>query len=177
MKDKIGKILLNWRIKTVLPYVKGNLLDIGCGTNQLARSYSGKSTGTDVYQWGDVDVVVENSANLPFEDKTFGTVSIIAALNHIPNRLEVLKEAHRVLQNDGKLIITMIPPKISKMWHMIRKSWDVDQRERGMKQGEVFGLTSRELSRLLSEAEFHIIYKKKFMFGINNLTISKKRND
>jgi ubiquinone/menaquinone biosynthesis C-methylase UbiE len=35
---------------------------------------------------GSVDYVVENSAKLPFDDASFDTVTIIAALNHIPNR-------------------------------------------------------------------------------------------
>ena len=172
--DKVGKTLQNKRIKTVLPYIDGYLLDIGCGTNQLVRSYSGKGIGTDVYQWGTVDVLVEDSAKLPFEDKTFDTVTFIAVLNHIPNRSEVLKEAKRVLKDSGKIIVTMIPPKFSRVWHGIRKPWDPDQSERGMKKGEVYGLTEKEISRLLSEAGFEITFKKKFMLGLNNLTMAKK---
>ena len=174
MKDKVGRILLDKRIKIVLPYLEGSLLNIGCGTNELVRSYSGKGIGTDVYQWGDVDVVVEDTAKLPFDEKTFDTITIVAALNHIPNRTEVLLEAKRVLKDSGKLIVTMIPPKISRVWHGIRKPWDADQSERGMKEGEVYGLTKNELSELLSEAGFEITFKKKFMLGINNLTIAKK---
>lgn len=174
MKDKVGRVLLDKRIKIVLPYLEGSLLDIGCGTNELVRSYSGKGIGTDVYQWGDVDVIVEDTAKLPFDDKTFDTITIVATLNHIPNRTQVLLEAKRVLKDSGKLIVTMIPPKISRVWHGIRKPWDADQSERGMKEGEVYGLTENELSELLSEAGFEITFKKKFMLGINNLTIAKK---
>lgn len=174
MKDKVGRVLLDKRIKIVLPYLEGSLLDIGCGTNKLVRSYSGKGIGTDVYQWGDVDVIVEDTAKLPFDDKTFDTITIVATLNHIPNRTQVLLEAKRVLKDSGKLIVTMIPPKISRVWHGIRKPCDADQSERGMKEGEVYGFTENELSELLSEAGFEITFKKKFMLGINNLTIAKK---
>jgi len=73
-----------------------------------------------------------------------------------------------------KNVITMIPPKISRVWHGIRKPWDADQSERGMKEGEVYGLTENELAELLSEAGFEITFKKKFMLGINNLTIAIK---
>ena len=72
--------------------IEGYLLDIGCGTNELVKKYQGKGIGVDVYQWGEVDVVVENTANLSFDEQTFDTVTIIAALNHIPNREEVLME-------------------------------------------------------------------------------------
>ena len=177
MKDKVGRILLDKRIKTVLPHIEGYLLDIGCGTNELLRSYSGKGIGVDVYQWGDVDMVVEDTAKLPFDDKSFDTITIIAALNHIPNRVEVLIEAKRLLRDSGKLIVTMLPPKISRVWHRIRKPWDVDQSERGMKEGEVYGITEDNLGKLLSETGFEIEFNKKFMLGINNLTIAKKKSE
>ncbi len=175
MKDSVGKILLDKRIKTVLPYVKGYLLDIGCGTNELVKKYSGKGIGVDVYQWGNVDVVVEDTANLSFKNQSFDTITIIAALNHIPNREQVLIEAKRLLKNDGKLIVTMIPPKISRVWHGIRKPWDADQSERGMKIGEVYGMTEKDLEKILFKTGFTVISKKKFMLGVNNLTIAKKR--
>ena len=174
MKDSVGKALLDKRIKTVLPHIEGYLLDIGCGTNELVKNYSGKGLGVDVYQWGNVDIVVKDTSKLPFDKQTFDSITIIAALNHIPNRKEVLKEAKRVLKEDGNLIVTMIPPKISRVWHGIRKPWDADQSERGMKEGEVYGMSENDLENLLSDTGFEVKIKKKFMLGINNLTIATK---
>jgi len=174
MNDKLGKYLLNWRVKTVLPYIEGKLLDIGCGTNHLVKNYSGDGVGVDVYKWDNVDLVVENTADLPYKNNSFDTVTILAALNHIPNRTEVLSEANRVLKKEGKLIITMIPPTISAIWHKIREPWDEDQHERGMKEGEVYGLTHKQIKNLLSEAGFRISYTKRFMLKINLLVVSSK---
>ena len=176
MKDKLGTILQGWRKKEILPCIEGKFLDIGCGANEIVRSYSGEGIGVDVYQWGDVDIIVKNTAELPFKNKTFDTVSIVAALNHIPNRRNVLKEIHRILKDDGKIIITTLAPKRSRLWHAIRKPWDADQKERGMKKGEVYGFTDKEVKNLLSEADFELTFKKKFMLGMNNLTIGKKKN-
>ena len=173
MKDSLGKFLANWRIKAVLPDVKGRLLDIGCGMNELVRQYD-NGIGIDVYQWGSVDLVLEDTAQIPVSDESFDTISIIATLNHIPNREEVLKEAHRILKPKGRIIITMLPPFISRIWHFIRKPWDVDQKERGMKKGEIFGLTNKEINKLLTKAGFKIKKKKKFMFFINTITIGEK---
>ncbi len=158
----------------MLLHIHGHLLDIGCGTNDLVKSYRHEGIGVDVYQWGDVDFVLDNTAKLPFESDTFDTVTIIAALNHIPNRSEVLAEAHRILRKTGIIIITMIPPRISRVWHFLRKPWDSDQQERGMKFGEVFGLTSKQVQCLLIETGFEIILEKSFMLGINRLTIAKR---
>lgn len=174
MKDLIGKKLLELRKKAVLPYIQGKFLDIGCGTNEIVKEYTGEGIGVDIYPWENVDILVKDSSELPFEDKTFDTISIVAALNHIPNRKEVLHEVNRILKDDGKLIVTMIPPKSSKLWHTLRKPWDADQKERGMKEGEVYGLTENELSDLFTTASLEIVFKKKFMLDRNNLIIAKK---
>ena len=173
MKDALGKFLVKCRIKAVLPYVKGRLLDIGCGTNELVRLY-GNGVGVDVYQWETVDLVVENTSDLPFDEESFDTVAIVAALNHIPNRQEVLREAHRLLRIDGRIIVTMIPPHLSKVWHFLRRPWDADQKERGMVHGEVFGFTREEVQGLLKEAGFDVILEKTFMIHINRVTVAKK---
>ena len=83
--DWIGAWLERRRIAAVLPHVRGRLLDIGCGANHLVRGY-GNGVGADVYDWGDVDCLVEDSASLPFSDGAFDTISIVAALNHVRNR-------------------------------------------------------------------------------------------
>jgi len=175
--DILGQFLLNWRVKTVLPHIKGKYLDVGCGTNDVVKAYSGDGIGVDVYPWDGVDKIVENTAKLPFQDKTFDTVSIIASLNHIPNREKVLEEIKRVLKDNGKIIITMIPPKLSRVWHFLRYPWSADQRERGMKEGEVYGMTIKKIENILLNADLQIILKKKFMLGINLLLIVKKNNN
>ncbi|MBU3948426.1 MAG: class I SAM-dependent methyltransferase [Proteobacteria bacterium] len=169
----MGRKLEQQRIKTVWPYLNGYVLDIGCGMNNLVRQY-GNGVGVDVYDWGDVDFVVENTAQLPFENAAFDTVTILAALNHIPNRDEVLLECHRVLADDGLLILTMIPPIISSFWHKIRKPWDVDQNERGMKAKEVYGFTSKQMIALISGGSFELKSSKRFMCGINTVYVCNK---
>ena len=175
MKDFVGKKLERIRIETTLPYIKGNLLDIGCGMNNLVKHYGG-GTGVDVYPWEGVDVIVEDSAKLPFEDKNFDTISVIAALNHIPNREQVVIECNRLLKDNGQLLITMIPPFVSRIWHFLRSPWDVDQSERGMIEGEVYGLSKDQMKKLADRGNFTIDKTVNFMFGINRLYILTKKN-
>ncbi len=177
-RDIIGSTLLNWRIRKVSPLLKGRLLDVGCGCNRLVRDYKSKhggdGLGIDVYPWEGVDVLIEDAGKLPFDDGSFDTVTCLAALNHIPNRLEFLKESHRILALDGRLIVTMIPRGISKIWHGLRKPWDPDQHERGMEEGEEFGFSPAEMSELFSRAEFTLAEKRRFMLGINAIYIGEK---
>ena len=176
--DIVGNTLLNWRVRRVSPLLKGRLLDVGCGCNSLVHHYKsrygGDGIGIDVYPWEGVDEVIEDAGQLPYDDGSFETVTCLAALNHIPNRLEFLKESHRILVPDGQLIVTMIPNSISKIWHRLRKPWDPDQHERGMEEGEEFGFSSAEMSKLFSQAEFTLIKKRRFMLGVNTIYIGKK---
>ncbi len=172
--DWIGTLLEKRRIAIVLPHLRGKVLDIGCGANHLVRVY-GNGVGVDVYNWGDVDYLVKDTSHLPFDDRAFMTISIVAALNHIPNREAVLMECNRLLMDSGRLIITMISPLISSVWHKIRSPWDVDQKKRGMNAGEVYGMTFEQINSLCTQAGFILDHQEKFMLSINSLYIFKKR--
>lgn len=73
----------------------------------------------------------------------------MASLNHIPNREAVLREAHRLLSRGGRLVVTNLTPRLSRIWHF-GAFWDKDQHERGMEEGEVWGFTHEELVELLA---------------------------
>lgn len=171
--DLVGHFLYNWRIKMILPHIRGRLLDIGCGINKLSKVY-GDGIGIDVYQFGGADFIFENTTDIPFNNESFDTITIVGALNHIPKKKEVLREMHRVLKTDGQLIITMIPPMISKIWHFFRFPWDRDQKERGMKKGEVYGMTREETKNILVETGYKVMKEKSFMLYVNRLTIARK---
>ncbi len=174
MRDPVGRLLAKWRVQRVLPEVRGSLLDVGCGEKHLVNAYEGEGLGVDVHQWGEVDIVVSDTSKLPFEADRFDTVTIIAALNHIRNRLEVLVECCRVLKPGGRLILTMLPPRISAIWHRLRRRWDADQTERGMQAGEVYGLTKLQVAELLEKAGFRILSERRFMLGMNRITIAER---
>lgn len=42
MKDNVGDFLLDKLINAVIPHVKGKLLDICCGSNQLVKKFLGE---------------------------------------------------------------------------------------------------------------------------------------
>lgn len=164
---------LDIRTGLVLHEVRGRLLDIGCGENALVRKYrleGGEGTGVDVHPWPGVDVLVEDSARLPYADKTFDTITLVACINHIPNRAEVLREARRLLAAGGRLMLTNLTPRLSRLWHFWA-FWDEDQNERGLKPGEVYGFTHDTLIALVAEAGFRLLKRQKFSWGLNSLYV------
>jgi len=174
-QDIVERKLNDIRCRTVLPYIKGKLLDIACGSNQLVREYYGSGIGVDILSYGYSDVhVLKNFGHLDFDNETFDTITILAALNHIPNREEVLKEAFRILKKNGRIIITMLPPRFSRFWHFVRRPW-ADEIEKDFEHGQVYGIANKELIRLLQESGFKIILKKKFMLRVNTMIIAKTK--
>lgn len=162
------------RVIIGLKYTKGRLLDIGCGANNFVHSY-GNGIGTDVADWDGVDVVVENTADLPFDEKSFDTVSFLACLNHIPNREDAVKEAYRVTSNGGRVIVTMITPKWGRFIHWLRFRNDPDHQERHLDhEHELMGMSSKHVRNILKASGYKNIRRKRFVYGLNNLYIGYK---
>jgi SAM-dependent methyltransferase len=157
------------RTAMVLGFTHGRLLDIGCGHNRLVREYrqnGGCGFGVDVHPWPNVNLVVADTASLPYPDSAFDTITFVACLNHIPNRFDVLCEARRLLRPGGHVILTNLSPRLSRLWHAWA-FWDADQHERGMKEGEVYGFSRGELAALLSQAGFRLVQRTPFSWGLN----------
>jgi SAM-dependent methyltransferase len=160
------------RIRFALPYCQGRLLDVACGNNLLAMTY-GNGIGCDVHPYPQASVRCDSSL-LPFESQSFDTVAMLACLNHIVRRPETLEECHRVLRDDGRLLVTMIPPWIGWLSHRIRRRHDPDQLERGMRHEEDWGLGTREIVRLLAGSKFRVALHRRFMWGLNNFYLALK---
>lgn len=172
---KLGLIPIDdERVIMALKHTKGRLLDVGCGANNFVRSY-GNGVGVDVAEWEGCDKVIKDAAQLPFADKSFDTVSFLACLNHIPNRNDAVKEAARVLKSDGRIIVTMITPKLGKFIHRLRSRNDPDNQERHINQAdELMGMSHEHTKTILREAGFTKIRQKRFVFGLNNIYIAER---
>lgn len=97
---------------------KVKILDIGCGTgrNMLMLKKSGRVFGVDVNELalrycrrrGLTNLKLATAESLPFADRNFDLVTIFDVLYHrgIKSDVKVLKEAFRVLKNQGYLLVT-----------------------------------------------------------------------
>ncbi|WP_225144414.1 class I SAM-dependent methyltransferase [Bradyrhizobium sp. BRP20] len=173
------------RYAAVLPQLRGRVLDIGAGDNALIRLYlqrlrrSGKddagaddSVGVDVVDWGGDTLKIASSDSLPFEAESFDTVAFVACLNHIPERIGALKEAHRVLKPGGLLVATMIGRLIGDVGHAIW--WYSEDKHRDVAEGEVMGIDKTEMLRLLEQAGFTQVSVKRFVYGMNYLYLATR---
>jgi SAM-dependent methyltransferase len=163
--------LERWRLRIVLPYVRGRVLDLGCGYNNLVRGY-GSGVGADVFPWDGIDVRIGEAARLPFRNGSFDTVSVIAALNHIPERSAALRETMRVLRPGGRFLATMIGPWTGFVAHFV---FHHDEHTRGgMRSGEVDGIRPREMRTLLRQTGLELVQEVPFQLGVNRLYVARK---
>lgn len=168
---KLGlETLKEKRIKEVLKCCRGKVLDIGCGHNELIKKYK-NGIGVDAYHFSGVDIVCD-AAKLPFENQSFDTITFVASLNHIINREDALKEANRVLKNDGRVIITMLGPFIGFFCHKL--SWHDEYKMRS-KGKELNGMSKKEITNLLDKTGFKIIKHITFEYGLNHLYVAIKK--
>lgn len=167
------------RMSAVTPCMRGSVLDIGCGYNDLVKNYragGGQGIGVDVFPFDGVDEVLD-TVSLPYHDKQFDTVTMVANLNHIPyrKRAAVITEARRVLKDDGVLVITMINGTIGWFCHKLIW-WDFDQKERGMDlKEENYGLSDNYVIEIMRKCAFCLVRKKSFLYGLNNLYVFRKQ--
>jgi SAM-dependent methyltransferase len=160
--DTVGTILRNWRIRSVLPHVRGTLIDMACGDNWLVRSY-GSGTGIDIAAYTEGVMQVSDFSTLPLPANCADTVTIVAALNYLNDPDRVLLEVQRILRSDGRLIITMPSLRVMRLWHRVREPWAREP-----------GFSDETLRRMLRQARFQVEERVRFMCFLNNIYIARK---
>ncbi len=116
-----------------------DLLEIGCGSGRLLAEHAGQVrhvVGLDLsgiqvgmarrrladrIAAGTADVVLGDATALPWADGTFSVVASLNCLKFVPDPATALREMHRVLRQDGRVVLTI--DKQADKWG---KSGEVD---------------------------------------------------
>ncbi len=116
--DKRWRKLVSKKLTDVLENPKAKVLDVACGTGDLAvelkKNAKAKIIGTDfcrpmleiAYKKdAEIPFIEADGMNLSFEEKTFDAVTIAFGLRNFSNWKDGLIELHRILKTGGKLVI------------------------------------------------------------------------
>ena len=93
--------------------MKGKLLDVGCGSKPYKKyfanikSYTGLEIDSDRARTRDIADFYYDGNTFPFADNTFDILLCNQVLEHVFNPDVFLQEINRVLQPNGKLLLTV----------------------------------------------------------------------
>lgn len=128
-------------------YVKGRVVDLGCGTApykedilNIAGEYIGVDWENTLGDRCNIDVFCDLCQQLPFPENHADTVVSFQVIEHLPEPEFFLSECRRVLRPGGYLIIT-----VPFMWHVRDAPYDY------------FRYTRHGLEYLLKKNRFEIV--------------------
>lgn len=102
-------------IKSVIPRLKGTLLDLGCGhmpykrmilENSSVSSYIGMDLEPVGIYKNNPDMVWDGNT-IPLEDNSVDCIIATELFEHCPEAEKIIKETYRVLKDDGVLFFTV----------------------------------------------------------------------
>lgn len=173
----------------ILPYVKDRdyIVDLGCGNGRVLSflekhrdiKYLGIDNSKNLLELArknhdKAQFIHAHMLELPIETGSVDTALAIASLHHIPSRelrIKAVKEANRILKNNGLYILTawnLFQPKYKKHIWLARLKWffsfgKYDSRNTFIPWGKTgikryyYAFKLNELKKLLEDNGFEII--------------------
>ena len=105
----ITVLMLESSLRQCAPFIKGRLLDVGCGHRPYEKTFFSGATkyiGADYLADRSQADVLASALRIPFADAVFDTVVSTEVLEHVPDPARALHEMQRVLRPGGHLIMT-----------------------------------------------------------------------
>lgn len=177
----LSPFLRRQRLLAVKPYLKGRVLDVGCGSGALAELL-----GSDQYVGVEIDQASIDKARINFpnhrfyrelltDDEKFDTVVALAVIEHVPNAGEFLKALATYLKPDADAKIICTTPHPSVDWvHGLGAAIGLFSKHANEEHEDL--LDRAKLAAAASEARLELHIYKRFLFGANQLTIFKSKS-
>jgi len=178
MGDQITGFFSPWlrerRIKRAYPYIRGAVLDYGCGVGTLAELCSGHSyLGVDI---DEESITIANRAHPQFrfqqelpETEKFDTIIALAVIEHVADPAALLRKFKLMLKPDGHIVLTTPHPFFRKVHDCGSKiglfSPDSDEHKQFIDR--------RLMREMVAQAGLSIKIYRRFLLGANQLFVLK----
>lgn len=177
MADQVCGILSSWlqkrRIGVASPYLKGKILDYGCGVGTLAELCK-----VDSYCGVDVDEESIRIAHLKYpglcfkktitENEQFDTVVLLAVIEHIENPVTFLRQIKNMLKPKGLIVLTTPNPFFKRFYRIGSKLGIFSAKAEAEHKNLV---NYRYMKSLVSSIGLYIYHFEYFIFGANQLFV------
>lgn len=122
-------VMLENSLKNCSGFVKGKLLDVGCGWRPYEKTFfaaAEKYVGLDYLSDRSKPDIIGSAQAIPLPDNSFDTVTSTEVLEHVPDPLKAMREMCRVLKPGGYLILTapMFWPRHEVPYDYYRHTYD-----------------------------------------------------
>lgn len=172
----LSQFLRRRRLNAAKPYLKGRILDVGCGSGALAEMVSpNRYTGVDL----DTDSIISArnkfpdhkfSEKLPDSEEKFDTIVLLAVIEHVKNPKDFLMGLSHWLaeSSDAKIVITTPHPK-TEWIHNAGASVGLFSKHANKEHGDL--LDHQKIDKIGKETGLSLRVYKRFLFGINQLAV------
>jgi len=188
-KNLLQKIWHGIKIRTAKKILKSlhfeNCLDLGCASgymiSEIAKNYPGKRfVGVDVYgkainfakkTYPNIKFIRADILYLPLEDKSFDLIISYETIEHVLDPTKFLKEAKRVLKDDGIFVLAMD----SGNW-MFKVIWAIWEKTAGKVWGDahLHPINHSYLEKLVLQSGFNVKSKIFTHFGMEVVLVLVK---
>ena len=182
MPPRLSAFLKRQRLLAVRPYIRGDVLDLGCsaGATQDLLSPGQTYVGVDLndrlvnraralYPAREFHVRDLERQELALEG-TFDTVLMIAVIEHLESPDNLLRQLAKYLKPQGRLLITT-PTPLGHVVHNLGAQLGLFYKEAAQDHKQKYNLPS--LRARLEAHGFGIIVQETFLFGGNQLAVCK----
>jgi SAM-dependent methyltransferase len=168
------QVLVQWivqrNLQRLIPrYVRGRLIDIGCGTKpyaDLLAPYATEHVGVDLSstasEKSNIDILC-NAYKIPVKSESFDCALCTAVLEHLEEPEEAIRECYRLLKTDGVALYS-----IPFIWHLHEEPRDFF---RFSKYGieYLFKKSGFEISELIALSGFWVTFGQLFVYNLQRM--------
>jgi len=164
------------RIQAVIPYLKGRVLDFGCGAGVLATLIDNeKYLGIEIDEISlqrakSMFPTYQFSRSLPDARKKFDTVVSLAVIEHVNDPVSFLRTLAEFL-NDGHLIVTTPHPSVDWV-HGLGAAIGLFSKHANQEHYDLFNQTRLEM--VGAQAGLKLNFYSRFLFGANQVAVYSK---
>jgi 2-polyprenyl-3-methyl-5-hydroxy-6-metoxy-1,4-benzoquinol methylase len=175
-EGKLSLFLRQQRFLAAMPFLKGRILDIGCGTGTLAKWFEPKN-----YVGVDIDSESVNKAHLAFpkhrfdeempnEEEKFDTVVALAVIEHVPAPTSFLLKLAQYLKCQHYSYIVCTTPHPSFEWiHEVGAEMGLFSKH-ACEEHEAL-LNKKFLAEVAASAGLRMTVYRRFLLGANQLAV------
>jgi 2-polyprenyl-3-methyl-5-hydroxy-6-metoxy-1,4-benzoquinol methylase len=174
----LSPFLRQRRIAAARPYLQGRVLDVGCGSGELAQSLCPENyLGFDL----DAEVVAlarqrqpefQFETSLPKAQGEFDAVVALAVIEHVADPVEFIRELRIQLRRTTNSCIVLTTPHPSMDWlHTVGAKIGIFSAHANEEHEELLDYSA--LKQVAMQSDLIFAEYRRFLFGANQLAVFK----